>query len=212
MRLLNLFVLIALCTTGCRSSIGVPDSVTEDPTLPAATPTLDIAVTAIDALDDAAAAPPVLLEIPAIDMMHPVTAMEWEIADVDGERTTVWRVPEAAVGWHIDSARAGAHGNVILSGHQQIGAAVFKPIALGSVTQGQKILLTSESGQVFVYQVVEVSEPIPLEGATAEQVEQANQYYATSTEPRLTLITGWPDFTTTHRIFIVAQFLGQYGS
>jgi sortase (surface protein transpeptidase) len=134
--------------------------------------------------------------------------MGWTVVDVDGQRTTRWVVPADEVGWHITSAGAGGAGRVVLSGHQALGLAPFKPLALGEIVPGQEILLTDSEGIVFVYRVTEVTEPIPLTGATAEEEALAASYLAPSDEALLTLVTGWPDFTTTHRVFAVAEFLG----
>ncbi len=97
---------------------------------------------------------------------------------------------------------------MLISGRQADGAAVFAPLALGSVTSGQEIWLSDQDGVTFVYQVSEVSEPIPITGATDEEIERAAAYQEQSDTAKLTLITGWPDFTTTHRVFVVADFLG----
>ena len=169
-------------------------------------------------LAEADARPPAQLAIDAIELDVPVVAMGWRIVDVDGERTTDWIVPEEAAGWHINSALPGTAGNVVISGHQLLGAAVFAPLALGEVETGQAIQLTDEEDAVFTYRVVEVSEPIPLAGATADDLALAEAYLAgdaaaddteaddtEADDAQLTLITGWPDYTTTHRVFVVAE-------
>ncbi len=153
-------------------------------------------------------APPARLEIPDLNLDVDVVPMGWQIVTVDGERTTMWAPPEEQAGWHVNSAHAGALGNVLISGRQADGAAVFAPLALGSVTSGQEIWLSDQDGVTFVYQVSEVSEPIPITGATDEEIERAAAYQEQSDTAKLTLITGWPDFTTTHRVFVVADFLG----
>ncbi len=141
----------------------------------------------------------------------PVVAMGWRIVENEGERTTEWTVPDDAAGWHSNSARVGAAGNVVISGNQLAGDAVFAPLALGEVRVGQEIELTDETDNVFTYRVVEVSEPIPLAGATADDFALSAAYLENEPEAgtaRLTLITGWPDFTTTHRVFVVAELAG----
>ncbi len=165
-------------------------------------------VTPIEPLAPDQAAPPAKLEIPDLNLAIDVVPMSWEIVTVDGERTTVWTPPEDEAGWHVNSAGAGARGNVLISGRQADGAAIFAPLALGSVTPGQEILLTDADGLTFVYQVSEVSDPIAIAGATEEETAAAAAYQAQGDAAQLTLITGWPDFTTTHRIFVVADFLG----
>ncbi len=153
-------------------------------------------------------APPARLEIPDLNLDVDVVPMGWQIVTVDGERTTMWTPPEDQAGWHVNSAHAGALGNVLISGRQADGAAVFAPLALGSVSPGQEIWLTDQDGVTFVYQVSEVSEPVPITGATDEEIARAAAYQEQGDTARLTLITGWPDFTTTHRVFVVADFLG----
>ena len=69
--------------------------------------------------------------------------------------------------------------------------------------------MVDTAGNVFRYQVVEVSEPIGLLGATEEDNTLMRSYVQPSERPILTLMTGWPDFTTTHRIFAVAEYVGR---
>jgi sortase (surface protein transpeptidase) len=98
---------------------------------------------------------------------------------------------------------------LILAGHQALGDAVFAPLALGDITVGQTVELTDSAGTTFAYRIVEVSDPIPVLGATEADDALARSYVQPSETPILTMMTGWPDFTTTHRIFAVAEYLGQ---
>ncbi|MEZ4663822.1 MAG: class F sortase [Caldilineaceae bacterium] len=157
----------------------------------------------------AEAAPPVALTISAIGLAVDVAPMVWEIVNTNGERSTQWRLPDGAAGWHSDSAGAGAAGNVIISGRQHGEGAVFAPLALGAVEPGQWVQLRGADDATFVYQITEVAEPIPLEGATPAQMARQSTLYAVGNQPRLTLITGWPAFTTTHRLFVTAEFRGR---
>jgi len=152
---------------------------------------------------------PVALSIPAIELNANITEMGWIVTEVDGERTSRWAIPYSDAGWHVNSAGAGTDGNVVISGHQVVGEAVFAPLALGEVQVGQEIQLTDIRGEVFAYEVVEITEPIPLAGATDEEQALAASYIAPSPNPKLTLMTGWPDFATTHHLFIVADFAGE---
>jgi hypothetical protein len=152
--------------------------------------------------------PPTLLRIPDLALELPVTTMGWVVTEANGQRTTEWIVPLDSIGWHANSTAAGGTGNTILSGHQASGDALFAPLALGDITADQELQLVDEQGQVFVYRVTEVSEPIPLVGATEEDNALAQTYIAPTDTAQLTLITGWPDFTTTHRIFAVADYVG----
>ncbi|MEZ4870305.1 MAG: class F sortase [Caldilineaceae bacterium] len=154
--------------------------------------------------------PPVRMRIAALNLDLPIVPMGWIVTENnEGQRTTKWVVPLDAVGWHVNSAPAGAMGNTILSGHQFMGSALFAPLALGDIQVGQEVELVDEAGATFTYKITEVSEPIPLLGASEEDVALAESYMQPSAEAQLTLMTGWPDFTTTHRIFAVAVRVGQ---
>ncbi len=155
------------------------------------------------------ASAPVLMRVPDLDFEVRVTPMGWVVTDVAGQRTTKWVIPTISVGWHVNSAGTGAAGNTVLSGHQAVGDAVFAPLALGEIKVDQQVLLTAEDGTVYIYRIAEVSEPIAVTGATEEDKAAAAAYVADSKDAKLTLVTGWPDFSTTHRIFAVAEFVGR---
>ncbi|MGL4647962.1 MAG: sortase [Caldilineaceae bacterium] len=150
---------------------------------------------------------PVILDFPEIGVTVPVAPMGWEVVRTDAGRTTRWLLPPDAAGWHPDSAEAGAPGNTIISGSQLAGAAVFAPLALGEVTVGQEILLTDAAGATLAYTVVELSEPLAIEGDAAANAALLRylQPDVAGAANRLTLLTGWPDFTTTHRVVVVAE-------
>jgi len=198
-----LLCILGLLLTGCQ----VPLVVAPTPTPQAvATPADDIEPMAPLPVEQAL--PPASLAIPELGLESAVMPMSWTIADVNGQRTTKWQVPLDTAGWHVNSTGVGAAGRLLISGHQAQGAALFKPLALGEIAVGQAVDITDEEGLVFVYRVTEVSEPIPLTGATAEDEAAAAAYAEPTTEPLLTLVTGWPEFTTTHRVFAVAELIG----
>lgn len=155
------------------------------------------------------AVPPVSLEIAELGLALPITTMGWVVTEENGTRTTSWIVPTDAIGWHANSARAGAAGNLILSAHQAMGDALFAPLALGDIQVGQEVLLTDSNDAQFLYRITEISEPIPVLGATEEDNALARSYLQPSETPILTMMTGWPDFTTTHRIFAVAEYVAE---
>ena len=172
----------------------------------------EVIIEAVDPLPLADALPPLSLAIPEIGLEVAVAPMGWRITERAGVQTTVWEIPLAEAGWHVNSAGAGAAGNTVLSGHQAVGDAPFAPLALGDVEIGQQIFLADESGAIFVYSVVEITEPIPIAGATADDRARAEAYFAGTENAQLTLATGWPDFSTTHYLFVVAEFSGRVGS
>ncbi len=150
-------------------------------------------------------APPVQLLIPSLSLEIPVLPMGWERGMVAGQLTTRWVVPADAAGWALNSSPAGGDGNVVVAGHQAYGAAVFAAISLGELAVGQELYLVDGAGHTFLYRVVELPDPIPLLGATAEEAAQAALYSAPTQRAQLTLMTGWPLATTTHRLFVVAE-------
>jgi hypothetical protein len=200
-------VVFALLMAACNSAV---TPVTPGPDMPAETGVQDLGgtLTEILPLEQEQTTGPVQLRIPAINLDVPIIAMGWRLAMVNGERSTVWDVPYEEAGWHINSAGAGAAGNTLVTGRQLGGTAVFAPLALGQVAPGQEVLLSDGDGVTFVYRVAEVTEPVAVTGATAQELAQAEAYFAPSDDARLTLVTGWPEFTTTHRIFVVAEFVG----
>jgi sortase (surface protein transpeptidase) len=214
-RLLLLACLVAgLALAACQSNAAPPTAVpdaemsgeADNPGVTSVAPDSEIVET--DPLPSDETAGPVRLQIPAIDLDVPIIAMGWRVGVVDGVRTTVWDVPTDRAGWHINSTGAGGAGNTIISGRQVGDNAVFAPLALGAVQPGQEVYLTDGDGFTFVYQITEISEPIPVTGATPEEEQQAAAYFAPSDTARLTLVTGWPEFTTTHRVFALADFVG----
>ena len=203
--LMSIMLLLAACDSNTPEEAIVP---VEEGVAVASNVASSGILSEIDPYPDAQTTGPVRVQIQAIGLDAPIIAMGWRVAMVDGKRATVWDVPLNEAGWHINSTGAGALGNTVVSGRQVGGAAVFAPLALGSVAIGQEVLLTDGDGIVFVYRISEVTEPIPVTGATPEQLAQAATYFAPTTTARLTLVTGWPEFTTTHRIFAVAEFVG----
>lgn len=153
--------------------------------------------------------PPMRLAIPSLDFAVDVEPMAWQVTEVDGQRQAVWEVPQDKAGWHINSAAVGAADNMIISGHHRQGAAVFALLARGEVVLSDEIYVTDEQGRTYIYQVTEVGAPIPVAGATEAEQERLAGYQAPATEGALTLLTGWPDFSDTHYLAVVAKLIGE---
>lgn len=148
---------------------------------------------------------PVRLLIPEARMDVAVEVMAWETTRINGERSTRWVFPEGAAGWQVSSAAAGEPGNMILMGRQLEGG-VFAPIAQSAVGIGQEVHVYDSQGTLYRYMIDEISEPLSLMG-DGETETRIAAYLADTNAPTLTLITGWPDFTTTHRIFVRASLI-----
>lgn len=198
--------------TACTDQPAVPAAAPLQPTVAATATTgavevVSTTVTSVEVMDSEAA-PPIRLYFVSLDLTIEVEPMAWIVADVEGERQAVWEIPQLKAGWHLNSAMVGAPGNMIISGHHLEGAAVFAPLARGELRVGDQILVTDEQGQAYAYEVKEIADPIPAAGATAAESERAASYLAPTVESQLTLVTGWPDFSDTHYLFVVAQLVG----
>lgn len=201
----TLFLLLGACAPAAQENpVPTPTAVAVVTEEPASL----VEVTEIAPLPPEEATMPTELQLPALDLTLPVVPMEWTIATVDGERTTKWIVPDAAVGWHVNSAGAGAAGTTLLSAHQAQGDALFKPLALGEVEVGQEVLLVDEDGVAFVYRITALSDPLPVSNPSEAEAKAVQDLIAPALDGRLVLITGWPDFTTTHRVFASADYVG----
>jgi len=214
--------------TKVDSPLGTPDSTVvvvaeAGPPSPLVKPTATLKVDPIEIdpaqmvpqvtpLTPAQALPPQQLYFPKLEVVLDVTPMEWRFDPYDQERTR-WSVPNSGVGWHPNSVGAGAMGNLLISGHQHEGEAPFAPLALDRVVAGDLVELLDTAQQRFIYKVITVSLPLPLKEMLPEVEAQvmefvAKDFVAIGSGARLTLITGWPDFTTTHRRFVVAELVG----
>ncbi|NJN81387.1 MAG: class F sortase [Caldilineaceae bacterium] len=162
--LLFLAALIAgFVLTACRPDATPTPSVQ---VLPTTTPGVRAAqeVTAITSLSQEQSLPPTELIFPAHEITLTVAPMGWQVVIQGTERTTVWAVPEEAVGWFVTSAGAGSAGTTILSGYQAQGERVFAPLARGDIKAGEEIYLTDADGLKFVYRISEISKQFPLVG------------------------------------------------
>lgn len=210
-RLFARFFLISLVLAACQpiqpdSQLSAPPVLapTQTQVLPAETDAIQT-TNAADEKSEGLPVAPTGLTIPTIALDVPVQPMGWEIISTGGARTTRWTVPDDSAGWHVDSAVPGQAGVALISGSQFAGEAVFAPLALGEVEAGQEVDVTLSDGSTVRFVVTEVSPPIALHGASAAEEAAIAGYLRAGETPRLVLITGWPDFTTTHRVFVVAQ-------
>jgi len=144
---------------------------------------------------------PIRLVIPAIDLDVPVVPAKIRTIKFRGEKFQQWLAPEYyAAGWHTDSARLGAIGNTVLSGHHNVLGAVFGRLV---DLQSGDIIQVYSHDHLFVYQIT--NRMIVPEKYQQMDTRMANlQWILPSQDERLTLITCWPDQSNTHRVIIVA--------
>lgn len=155
---------------------------------------------------------PTRLLIPALGLDAPVLPMGWHVVeDANGIRSE-WDVVDDAAGHHIDSVFPGEAGNVVLSGHNNIGGAVFRPVCVigepgVDFGLGDEIILQDEAGRSFVYQV-EGWQRFAEAGASIAQRQANARYLAPTARAQLTLITCWPPTSNTHRVVVTGPLTG----
>lgn len=207
-----LFVLIPLLT-GC----GVMDRFAQSP--PANEPTAAATPAATSASKPLAANQvatvvhtafhsllPDRLQIPTIRVDTPVVELGWVATQSDNGRVlSEWQVADNAAGWHKNSVLLGDHGNLVMSGHNNIKGAVFRN--LDQLKRNDKIVVWSGK-QHLEYRVADVM--IVPEKYASEQQRAANaQWIGQFKDDRLTLVSCWPRDDNTHRIIVIAHPLNQ---
>lgn len=145
---------------------------------------------------------PTQLSIPSIGLETTVEDRGWHaVEDATGALISQWdEVPNAA-GWHKDSSLPGRQGNVVISGHNNIHGAVFRNLHL--VQPGETIYVEYGKAQ-YAYSVesVDIEQEV---GATLLQKAENAAFLAQTDDTRLTLITCWPWYGDSHRVFVVAN-------
>ncbi|MEZ4770214.1 MAG: sortase [Caldilineales bacterium] len=218
--------LVAGCATAPPQPAPSPTAIDEAPQqLPA--PGTELAATPTPAMEDTPAAPapavvpttetapdaeppavgePNRIVIPAIGLDAPIEDVGWKVIERGDRRYTEWETVDNAAGRHINSARPGETGNVVLSGHHNTKGEVFRAISDLKLTVGDAIYLYDDQGQRFTYIVDEVTDPPLLEvGATEEQRIANARYILPTNDARVTLVTCWPYWTNTHRVIVVGK-------
>ncbi|MFN8455275.1 MAG: sortase [Anaerolineae bacterium] len=138
---------------------------------------------------------------PAINLAAPVEVAGWTVVKKDGSEISNWLVPDGAAGWHQNSALPGHGGNVVLSGHHNMGAEVFRYLV--DLKKGDDIILQAD-GRDYHYFVTEHF-ILPERGVSEEQRRQNAQWIMPTSEERLTLVTCWPYNDNSHRLIVVAK-------
>ena len=187
----------------------IPPAASEDGRIDVAGP---VAITTVEPLVPGAGMPPARLLIPSLNLDAPVQPMSWKvIEDAQGVRSE-WEVVDFAAGHHINSAFPGEAGNVVLSGHNNIGGAVFQSVCVigepgVDFDLGDEMILVDEIGNRFIYQVNGWRR---LEEANASiyQRQENAQYLDPTTVAQLTLITCWPPNSNTHRVIVTGLLSG----
>jgi LPXTG-site transpeptidase (sortase) family protein len=145
--------------------------------------------------------PPDRIRAAAIDMDVPVTPVGWSEVERDGGVETVWAVPDDVAGWHQNSAMPGNGGNVVLSGHHNMGSEVFRHVV--DLAPGDELVVHAD-GRDYYY-VVSDRFVVPDRDVPMEQRLQNAQWIAPTAVERLTLVTCWPYEDNSHRVIVLAD-------
>lgn len=149
-----------------------------------------------------------------------VEPMGWEVVQTANGPVSQWVIPRDIAGHHLDSAGIGQGENIVLSGHNNIYAQVFKPISLAwdndrrtavddytdqsDVLNGLPIRLYGSDGKEYTYVVTEFyrlkDTSVPLQ----QRLENA-RFIRPAGDERLTLVTCWPPSNNTHRLIVIAK-------
>ncbi len=148
-----------------------------------------------------APAVPTRLVIPAINLDTPVIAVGWSVTEQNGQQVSEWDVPsQRMAGWLNTSALAGARGNTVLVGHQNIDGRVFENLEY--LKQGDEIQVqagTATRRYIVTARMILLDKDQPIE------VRRENaRWIGPSNDERLTLVTCWPRNDNTHRLILVA--------
>jgi LPXTG-site transpeptidase (sortase) family protein len=142
------------------------------------------------------------VEIPAIDINSPVVAVGWISKETaEGRPVIEWDSPESLAGWVVTSALPGDGSNIILYGHNNLHASIFRD--LGKLRAGDEISLKTGEGKL-VYRVSEVLF-LQTTFADPETLKSYEQYLQPTKEEQLTIISCWPPASNTHRVVVVAE-------
>lgn len=150
--------------------------------------------------------PPVRLRISALNLDTPVLPMGWHVvADAEGLRSE-WDLVDDAAGHHLDSVYPGEAGNVVLSGHNNIGGAVFRSVCVigepgVAFGLGDAMILVDEAGREFTYRV-NGWHRFPEANVSLTRRQENARYMAPTEHAQLTLITCWPPTSNTHRVVV----------
>lgn len=164
-------------------------------------------------------AAPVRMVVPDLKIDAKVVPMGWEVVQTSNGPRSEWVIPKDDAGHHIDSALLGQPGNLVISGHNNIYAQVFKPISFAwdndqriavdqytdrsEILNGRQIQLFDAAGQAYTYTITEFYR-LRDTGVSLEQRIANGRFMQPTSDTRLTIITCWPPTNNTHRLIVIA--------
>ena len=147
------------------------------------------------------------LSLPSIGVHKTIEAVGWrQVMQPNGNLISEWEVAQDVVGWHVNSALPNTGGNIVLAGHNSIYGAVFQD--LHKLIRGD-VATVQYNGIFHRYRIDEV-EIMNYQNASAAEQDAVFQHIQPSMTDKLTLISCFPDFSTSHRVVVKASPIGQY--
>ncbi len=142
------------------------------------------------------------LIIPSIDLNVVIVGVGMEVQQVSGQSVLTWDVPDFyAAGWHTDSARPGAAGNMVLNGHNNVNGKVFR--YLDQINPEDEIIIRADGVD---YRYIVTERHLIKDKWVSFQERMVNaQWIQPTADDRLTLVTCWPYTSNTHRLIVVAR-------
>lgn len=117
--------------------------------------------------------------------------------------TVEWAAPNSrAVGWHNNSGRMGEGRNIVLNGHNNIYGAVFRK--LYTLKPGDIIRLGAGNA-VKTYRVEEVTRVAERDLTAAQRAASAGRFINPAEDDRLTIVSCWPEWSNSHRVYVLAR-------
>jgi sortase A len=136
-----------------------------------------------------------------IRIVIPKIKVNSRIVEVAPLKDNSWGTAAWAVAYHKGTGLLGEADNMVLSGHNNYQGEVFR--RLSELKAGDIVKLYSADHE-YLYKVVETA-IIPWVGASLEDRRRHTQYLLPTSEPVLTLVSCWPYWVYTHRVYIVAK-------
>jgi LPXTG-site transpeptidase (sortase) family protein len=143
---------------------------------------------------------PTRITAPAIGLDAKVVTVRMKEYYEGGVLKRVWEVADYAAGFHEGMARPGHVGNTVIAGHHNVRGKVF-----------QKLHLLKPGDDVFVWvghspyrYRVDTVYRLPVKGVPPEVLESNLRFILPTDDQRLTLVTCWPAWGSTHRTVVVA--------
>jgi len=143
---------------------------------------------------------PTRITAPAIGLDAKVITVRMKEQYEGGVVKRVWEVADYAAGFHEGMARPGHVGNTVIAAHHNVRGKIF-----------QKLHLLKPGDDVFVWvgnspyhYRVDTVYRLPIKGVPPEVLESNLRFILPTEDQRLTLVTCWPAWGSTHRTVVVA--------